>query len=69
MPCKSCGSHQQSRFNAEVAFHFPGLEHLNKPVVFVFPELFVCLNCGKAEFVVPDNELRALGKEDVASAG
>ena len=69
MPCEWCGSHKQSRFNAEVAFHFPGLEAPNKPVVFVFPELSVCLDCGKAEFVVPDNELRRLGKEDVASAG
>lgn len=57
MTCKSCGSDKQSRFAAEVAIHSPGLECLNKPIVWVFPELFLCLNCGKTEFVVHDNDL------------
>jgi hypothetical protein len=69
MPCKGCGSDRQSKFTAEVAIHFPGLEGLKKPIVWVFPELFLCLNCGKAEFNVPDKELRILAKEDSASAG
>jgi transcription elongation factor Elf1 len=63
MTCKWCGSDRQSRFTAEVAIHFPGLEGLDKPIVWVFPELFLCLNCGKAEFVVPDEELRILAKD------
>lgn len=57
MTCKWCGSGKQSRFAAEVAIHSPGLNGLNKPIVWVFPELFLCLNCGKAEFVVHDNDL------------
>jgi hypothetical protein len=69
MSCQWCGSNNQSRFAAEVAIHFPGLESLNKPIVWVFPQLFLCLNCGKAEFVIPDNELRMLAKDQAASAG
>jgi hypothetical protein len=69
MTCKWCGSDKQRRFIAEVVIHFPGLASLNKPAVFVFPELFLCLNCGKAEFVVPENDLRTLAKDDSASAG
>ena len=68
MTRKRCASHKKRRFKAEVAIHVPGLEGLNKPPVWVFPELFVCLNCGKTEFFVPNNELRILKKEDVASA-
>ena len=66
--CKSCGLDNQSRFAAEIAIHFPGLENIDKPVVLVFPEVFVCLNCGNAEFLVPDSELRALSK-GAAAAG
>lgn len=66
--CERRGPDKQSRFNGEVAIHFPGLEGLNKPIVWVFPELFLCLNCGKAEFTVPDKELRTLAKDDSASA-
>lgn len=57
MTCKWCGSSKQSRFAAEVAIHSPGPKGLNKPIVWVFPELFLCLNCGKAEFGVHDNDL------------
>jgi hypothetical protein len=52
MVCKRCASDNQSSFNGEVAVHFPGLEGLDKPVVWVFPKLAVCLNCGVTEFTV-----------------
>jgi len=41
---------------ALVAVHFPGLKNIDKPVVWVFPELTVCLDCGTAEFTVPKAE-------------
>jgi hypothetical protein len=69
MACKGCGSNKQDEFAAEVAIHFPAPEGLNKPIVWVFPKLFLCLNCGKAEFVIPDNELRSLAENSAASAG
>jgi hypothetical protein len=57
--CKSCGSDEHKRFRAEIAIHVPDI---NKPHVFVFPELFVCQHCGKAEFAIPDDQLRLLKK-------
>lgn len=43
-----------------MGIHFPGLRNINRPVVWVFPELTVCLDCGQAEFAVPEPELRQL---------
>jgi hypothetical protein len=62
MACKGCHSDKQRVFNAETAIHFPGLEGLNKSIVWVFPKLVVCLNCGFAEFAVPERELQVLEK-------
>lgn len=59
MICHHCESTRKS-FTSEIAIHFPGLDGLNKPLVWVFPEVKVCLNCGTAEFVVPEKELRVL---------
>jgi hypothetical protein len=69
MPCKSCGSLNQSKFTAEMAIHFPGLKNIDKPLVWVFSELAVCLDCGTAEFTVPKAELRHLATGDAAAAG
>ena len=33
---------------------------MERPIVFVFPEVRVCLGCGHAEFTVPEAELRVL---------
>lgn len=37
--------------------------------VFVFPELLVCLDCGKTEFMVPKAELDILTDRDTAKLG
>jgi hypothetical protein len=60
MSCKSCGSVNQRKLIGEIGIRFPGLQNLDKPVVWVFPELIVCLDCGAAEFAVPEAELRRL---------
>jgi hypothetical protein len=60
MACQKCSSENQSTFNGEVAIHFSGLKGLDKPIVWVFPKLAVCLECGSTEFVVPERELRVL---------
>ena len=69
MPCKSCGSVNHSEFSAETGIHVPGLKNIDKPVVWVFAELVVCLDCGTAEFAVPEAELRLLAKGDADAAG
>jgi len=45
--------------------HFPGREGLDKPIVWVFPKLVVCLHCGLTEFTVPQDETRIL-REGIA---
>ena len=60
MACNRCTSENQTRFNAEMILHSPGLEGLNKPTAWVFPAVVVCSDCGFAEFIVPEAELRKL---------
>jgi hypothetical protein len=66
--CRSCGSANQRKFIGEMGIRSPGLKGLDKPIVWVFPELIVCVGCGTAEFVVPEAELRVLAKGDAAAA-
>jgi hypothetical protein len=58
--CKSCASTNTGKFVSEVGIHFKGVDGLNKPIVFVFPELVVCLTCGHANFTIPETELKVL---------
>jgi hypothetical protein len=67
MSCSSCRSVLQVNFRAEVAIHFPGLKNIDKPIVWVFPELVVCMDCGNAEFAIPEPELRLLAKGNAAA--
>ena len=60
MTCKRCRSDSHSVFNGETAIHFPGLKGLDKPIVWVFPKLAVCLECGFTEFTIPERELSVL---------
>ena len=52
-----------------MGIHFLGLKNIDKPVVWVFPNVVVCLDCGTAEFTVPEEQLRFLAKDDAAAAG
>jgi hypothetical protein len=63
MTCKGCHSDRQRAFNGEIAIHFPGLEGLDKPIVWVFPHVVVCLHCGFTEFTVPEKELQVLSQD------
>ena len=60
--CASCSSKKQCKLNAELAFHIAGLQGLDKPIVWAFPEVLVCLNCGFAEFALADSPLKKLGQ-------
>jgi hypothetical protein len=50
---------------AEINIHLP--RDRDKAAVLLFPELVVCLDCGIAEFTVPEVELRRLGERGAAS--
>ncbi len=52
MLCKSCASVDQKKFAAEIGIHIPELNDINKPCVWVFPEVVVRLDCGRANFLV-----------------
>jgi hypothetical protein len=58
--CDSCGSKRLNEFTAETAIHFPGLAGLKKPIVWVYPQVLVCLDCGAAQFAVPKDRLSVL---------
>jgi Zn ribbon nucleic-acid-binding protein len=68
MSCKSCQSQNQRNLNGEIAIHFPGLKGLDKPIMWVFPRLVVCLDCGFTEFAIPKTELRQLVERDETEA-
>jgi hypothetical protein len=67
--CKTCGSDKLRKFGGEIAIHFPGLKGINEPIIWVFPELLICLDCGIAEFAVPETQLSVLAKGYAAAAG
>jgi hypothetical protein len=56
-------------FLGEICLHFPGgLESLNKPLIWVFPKIVVCLDCGWAQFAVPEAELKLI-QQNLGSGG
>jgi hypothetical protein len=61
MACACCGSSNQAEFPSEIAIHFPGRENRNKPHVFVFSAVLVCLDCGFSAFNIAEPELGRLG--------
>jgi hypothetical protein len=67
--CKSCSSDNLRKFATEVAVHFPFSENTAKAHVFLFPKILVCLKCGNAEFVIPEDKLRLLAEDNAAAAG
>src|SRR6476660_5657682 len=50
---------QTTRGNLPGKLLFIGLDlkNIDKPIVWVFPELVVCLDCGIAEFAVPEAQI------------
>jgi len=61
---RSCRSVNQAEFRAELLIHFGGLKNLDKPGVWLFPELLVCLECGFAQTTIPASELAQLAAEN-----
>jgi hypothetical protein len=59
-----CNHSNRSEFPAEINIHFPGMEGLDKPTVWVFPHLVVCLDCGLTQFPINSAELQRLTQPD-----
>ena len=68
MACKSCGFSNQNSLIAEMGLHIPGLKNLDRPVVWLFPKILVCVNCGFSEFFVPEDKLPFLEAEQRSAA-
>lgn len=64
MSCLLCASNHQVEFPAEMIIHFDGLRNLDKPGVWVFPKVLVCLDCGSSLFRLPEKELALLASGD-----
>ena len=60
MFCLLCGSDNQAELTAEMLIHFSGPKNLDKPGVWVFPKVFICLGCGYSHFTVPERELASI---------
>jgi hypothetical protein len=69
-PCAFCGSDNMRGFNAEVAIHSERRvdEIPYKPLVWVFPNLLICSDCGCAAFYVPRDGQRNLFCSDAVLA-
>jgi len=52
-----------------MVIHFSGLKNLDKPGVWVFEKLLVCLNCGGSKFTVPAKELASIQVEVEIGSG
>lgn len=64
MMCLSCHSSNQRTFPSELNIHFPGFEGLNRPTVWAFPLLLVCLDCGFTQFALSGDQVDALTEAD-----
>jgi hypothetical protein len=60
MACKKCASVAQQDFAAGFSVVFPGLQRLNLSPVYICQNMFVCLDCGFTELVIPGPELDRL---------
>jgi hypothetical protein len=63
MACVSCRSENVRAFQSEINIHIPGKVNLTKSVK-AFPQLLVCLDCGLADVLLSEDELRSLREMD-----
>ena len=59
MACYSCRSENVKAFTSEIDIRFPGRANLTKSVV-ASPKLLVCMDCGLADVLLSQDELRNL---------
>ena len=64
----TCAHNNEKQFPAEINIHFPGMEGLDKPSVWAFPRLLVCLDCGLTQFKIAETPLRQLSEGESSPA-
>jgi hypothetical protein len=71
MSCPSCGSVQRVQFDSKIAIHLPFSVDIAQAHVFLSVEISVCVECGRARFVMPRREVRELAirmREDAGTS-
>jgi hypothetical protein len=58
--CPSCGSVNREEFDSEIAMLLQFSTDTRLPSKFLFVPICVCLDCGRAELVVPEDKRREL---------
>jgi hypothetical protein len=61
--CFSCRSENVKAFTSEINIHFPGKANQTKSFL-AYPKLLVCLDCGLADVLLSEDELRNLRETD-----
>ena len=58
MMCKVCSCDESIHLESEMGIH----HGLDKPAIFLFAHVVICLQCGFTELTIPDMKLRELRK-------
>jgi len=66
--CFSCRSENVKAFTSEINIHFPGKANLANSLL-AYPKLLVCLDCGLADVLLSEDELRNLRETDSSVRG
>jgi len=57
--CKKCQSEAQAMFPADIRLYMNRTRTISPPPLNPPPDIAVCLDCGYAEFVIPERWLQA----------
>ena len=68
MACFSCRSENVKAFTSEINIHFPGKANQTKSLL-AYPKLLVCLDCGLADVLLSEDELRNLRETNSSVSG
>ncbi len=68
MACLSCRSDNVKAFATEINIHFPGKPNLTKSLL-AYPKLLVCPDCGLADVLLSEGELRNLREAFSSESG
>jgi hypothetical protein len=66
MPCRACKSENLQHFEGELTASLSDPKGVSIPPIYVCQSVFICLECGFAELIVPTSELHALKRGKAA---
>jgi hypothetical protein len=66
MQCKTCKSGNLQKLKGELTASLPGLGAIGVAPVYACQDVLVCLDCGFAELLIPDSQLKLLKTREPA---